>query len=119
MTLAQDIGYQTVGVLIVLGALSFLCVVLTISGRFFVRAQKRTAEAAARAAEALRSAEPSHLSKSDAENLPLELRAAIVAAVYESLGEGTRVLDIQSSQPERAAWSMEGRRQIFLSHRVR
>ena len=119
LSLLQDIGYQIVGMLIVLGALGVLCLFLTLSGRIFALQQKRSAEALARAAEAIRSAEPSHITESEAENLPAELRAVIVAAVYDSLGEGARVLDIQSAHPEQAAWSMEGRRQIFLSHRVR
>ncbi len=123
MTLMQDIGYQAVGVLIVLGALGFLAIVLTFMGRAFVNsgAKAEAAKAAAAAAKAAQS--PGSSTNSGESTLPgepsPELRAAIVAAVYHTVGSHARVLDIQSAHPELAAWSMEGRRQIFLSHRVR
>jgi len=119
MTLLQDIGYQSVGVLIVLGALSFLAVFLTITGKFFVQAEAKAA--AAKLAQASAAAPPAAASgpASDSSGPSPELRAAIVAAVYCTVGSHARVLDIQSAHPELAAWSMEGRRQIFLSHRVR
>jgi sodium pump decarboxylase gamma subunit len=119
MSLMQDLGYQGAGVLIVLGALSFLAIVLSIMGRAFVNsAAKPSATSAVPAQPAVSSSPVAALPDGAAGPSP-EVRAAIVAAVYHTVGAHARVLDIQSAHPELAAWSMEGRRQIFLSHRVR
>lgn len=120
MTLMQDLGYQTVGVLIVMGALSVLAVVLAILGRLFINAGAKAAAAKAAAAQASAAQSPPVAVSAGSSAAPTpEMRAAIVAAVYCTVGSHARVLDIQPAHPELAAWSMEGRRQIFLSHRVR
>jgi Na+-transporting methylmalonyl-CoA/oxaloacetate decarboxylase gamma subunit len=115
ISLWQDVGYQTVGVFIVVGSLGFLAVVLTILGKFL---RPRPAAATSLAGEAARLSATS--SASGGEEITPELRAVIVAAVHETLGARHRVLDIETPlNPQQVAWSMEGRRQIFLSHRVR
>jgi Na+-transporting methylmalonyl-CoA/oxaloacetate decarboxylase gamma subunit len=120
MTLMQDVGYQAVGVLIVIGALSFIAIVLTLMGKAFVNSEARATTSKAAVASALAAESPTLPVENKASGEPdAELRAAIVAAVYYTVGSHARVLDIQSAHPELAAWSMEGRRQIFLSHRVR
>jgi len=50
--------------------------------------------------------------------LPPELLAVISAAVFESLGADSRIVAI-SLENENHTWSMEGRRQIFGSRKVR
>lgn len=128
MSLLQDIGYQTVGMGIVVGALAILAIFLTVVGHFFAAHAARMAQTKATLAAESAASSPSHNSSSptfpgehgtDAESIPADIRAAIFAAVYVTMGSNTRVLDIHPSHPEFAAWSMEGRRQIFLSHRVR
>lgn len=52
--------------------------------------------------------------------LPPQLVAAIVAAVNETLGPGHTVTKIVSAAAHGSAnWSLEGRREVFQSHRVR
>ena len=51
-------------------------------------------------------------------DLPPELLAVISAAVFESLGTDSRIVAI-SLAGENQTWSMEGRRQIFSSRKVR
>jgi Na+-transporting methylmalonyl-CoA/oxaloacetate decarboxylase gamma subunit len=116
ISLWQDIGYQTVGLVIVVGSLGFLAVILAILGKFLRpcpdAAESETAAPISRAAAGTNA--PSQA------DIPPELRAVIVAAVYETLGPRHRIVDIESPHnPQQMAWSMEGRRQIFLSHRVR
>jgi len=55
-----------------------------------------------------------------------EIAAAIAAAVHETLGDGARVTSVtQQTEPAVAMetptliWSLEGRREIYTSHRVR
>jgi uncharacterized membrane protein len=57
----------------------------------------------------------------------LELRAVIAAAVYATLGSGAQVASVEPARrtastavdPQRFAWSLEGRRQIHGGHKVR
>ena len=56
--------------------------------------------------------------------VPVEIFAAIAAAVAVTLGAKARVAAISaatepSSESSRLQWSMEGRRQIYSSHKVR
>lgn len=53
------------------------------------------------------------------EGPPPEIQAAIAAAVYVLLGESARVVAITEGAETSQVWSLEGRRQIFASHRVR
>jgi hypothetical protein len=54
-----------------------------------------------------------------------ELFAVIAGAVYATLGSQARVASVQVSPvtavapPPTVPWSLEGRRQIYASHRVR
>jgi hypothetical protein len=54
-----------------------------------------------------------------------ELFAVIAGAVYATLGPNARVASVQVSPvtavatPATVPWSLEGRRQIYASHRVR
>ncbi|HLP00557.1 MAG TPA: hypothetical protein VK163_00925 [Opitutaceae bacterium] len=53
-----------------------------------------------------------------AQELSPEVLAVISAAVYESLGTDYRIVSI-NTEGQGATWSMEGRRQIFGSRKVR
>lgn len=52
-------------------------------------------------------------------SIALETVAAISAAVHTTLRSRLRILSIGQISPERQAWSAEGRRQVFASHKVR
>jgi len=118
LPLSQDIAYQGVGVLIVLGALMFLAVSLTFMARILgmagliPRPKESRAETAAKGAP---------LPAGDSsQNIPDSVRIAIAAAVHVTLGSGLQIVDIRPARnPQMAVWSMEGRRQIFQSHRLR
>jgi hypothetical protein len=45
--------------------------------------------------------------------------AAISAAVHTTLRSRLRILSVGQVSPDRQAWSAEGRRQVFASHKVR
>ena len=45
--------------------------------------------------------------------------AAISAAIHTTLHSRLRILSIGLISPDRQAWSAEGRRQVFASHKVR
>jgi hypothetical protein len=51
--------------------------------------------------------------------IPLETIAAISAAVHTTLRARAHILSIGQICPDRLAWSVEGRRQVFSSHKVR
>ena len=116
LTLLEDIAYQSVGVVIVVGSLGFLAIMISLLGRI-LRESPKTPCAASGATAGSASGQQSSVGENE---IPPEVRAAIVAAVYATLGQQNRILDIKPVfHPQQAAWSMEGRRQIFLSHRVR
>ena len=48
-----------------------------------------------------------------------ETVAAISAAVHTTLRSRLRILSVGQISPDRQAWSAEGRRQVFASHKVR
>jgi hypothetical protein len=48
-----------------------------------------------------------------------ETVAAISAAVHTTLRSRLRILSVGQVSPDRQAWSAEGRRQVFASHKVR
>jgi len=64
-------------------------------------------------------------SPSESTETPVEIFAAIAAAVAVTLGAKARVAAINAAPTEpvtessRLQWSMEGRRQIYSSHKVR
>lgn len=57
--------------------------------------------------------------------VPPEILALIAAVVNANYGEGTRVRSVRLAPPEGESdlffqpWAMEGRRQIYSSHKVR
>jgi len=51
--------------------------------------------------------------------IPPETVAAISAAVHTTLRGRLRILSVGEINAQRQAWSLEGRRQVFHSHKVR
>lgn len=115
----ENLRFQTVGFIIVLAALGLLTLVLISIGWLFKKWEGRKAASAAGATPekslALRQEEDTH-----------ELLAVIAAAVYSAIGESHRIVSIRPvingkiiGELYLQAWSMEGRRQHFASHKIR
>jgi hypothetical protein len=63
---------------------------------------------------------PSSLpTKATADTIAPETVAAISAAVHTTLRSRLRIISVGQVSPDRQAWSAEGRRQVFASHKVR
>ncbi len=111
----DNLRFQTTGILVVFFALGSLALVVALSGRLFVALEKRQAAAKAVPSPDLRAAPPG-------EGVPPEISAVIAAAVAVALAGRPfavrRVHLVQASEQLRA-WSVEGRRQIYASHKVR
>lgn len=110
----QALSFQTVGVVIVMGSLGLLALAVVVIGRGLRLAEPKTVPGGDRAADAVLPVPPA------GEGIPPEIRAVIAAAVVATLDGSYRVVEIKTSTDVRLqAWSLEGRRQIFSSHRVR
>jgi Na+-transporting methylmalonyl-CoA/oxaloacetate decarboxylase gamma subunit len=125
MTFWQNLNYQLVGVAIVLFSLGFLALAVFVVGKLIhssVQAAQKTVLVPPPAVEPMPSLTPA---KTDAKaieepGISREIRAVIAAAVYVSLKGAHRIIEINPvTSAQTQAWSMEGRRQIFQSHRVR
>lgn len=120
--LGENLVYQFNGLVVVFIALGMIWVMMEIMGAVFRRiAANQSARAAAVPAPA--AAEPSAPAPAPAgvpatEGIDPATYAAIVAAVYCTLGTGHRVVGVTSVADTRD-WSREGRRDHFSSHRVR
>lgn len=115
----ENLRFQTVGFIIVLVSLGLLTLVLIAIGWLF---KKREAQ---KAASAVRTTPEKSLALRQAED-PHELLAVIAAAVYSAIGESHRIVSIRPvingkiiGELYLQAWSMEGRRQHFASHKIR
>jgi hypothetical protein len=51
--------------------------------------------------------------------VPDEIAAVIAAAIHATFGSRARVAAVSPAQHEDRVWSLEGRRQIFHSHKIR
>ncbi|MBM4066033.1 MAG: hypothetical protein FJ266_10410 [Planctomycetes bacterium] len=114
----ENLRFQTVGFAIVLVALGLLALVLGLTGWLFKKREAQKAVSAAAISE-----KSPVLSK---EEDPHELLAVITAAVYSTIGESHRIVSIRPVTNGKIigelylqAWSMEGRRQHFASHKIR
>lgn len=118
-SLNQVVGYQVTGLAVVFIALGSLWFMMELMGAVFrVKAARDTARVAAtRAAQPTAPSPPSPLPPS--ETSPPALIAVIVAAVHTALeGRPHKIVSIQAPETT-ATWSAEGRRDVFVSHRVR
>ncbi|MCX7713582.1 MAG: OadG family transporter subunit [Chthoniobacterales bacterium] len=103
--------------LVVLGSLSLLALIISILGKAFTNAPTPQPKSQKSAPPPNNS--PPNTATSPAP-IPQEIQAVIVAAVYSTLQQPVQILSVQAAPPPQlAAWSMEGRRQIFLSHKIR
>lgn len=101
------------GFILVIGTLALLWLITGLIGRYFKAAeQRRRGEGPQMTQSAV---------QSSAEGFPdlgsdRELAVIIAAAVAQTIGQPHRIVSIR---PQSSAWSIEGRRSIFESHRIR
>ncbi len=121
-TLLDAISYQAVGLIVVFTALGSIWGLLELMGWIFRAAERR---AAARVTEPVLEAEPGLLLEPGMDGISPQVVAVITAAAHECLQAGERIVSIMPVhlQPNvdvnLLAWSGEGRRQIFASHKLR
>jgi hypothetical protein len=124
-TLLENLEFQAVGLVIVLGALTMLYLICAVLGALFRRAESAAAkrESARRAApmhddgapasdEAARADDAAAVASAETE-IPVVVIAAAVAAVLDRPRRLVKVV------PVSAGWSLEGRRQLLTSHQPR
>jgi sodium pump decarboxylase gamma subunit len=126
-TLGENFRFQLVGLVIVLGVLGLLAVLIKLVGAFMVSMEGKAQKASVRSATGgpgnAGSAAPAQSDSSA--SVPPEIFAAIAAAVDTLLDEPFGILSVREEvQPppfdyKLMAWSVEGRRQIFTSHKLR
>ncbi|MDR2673952.1 MAG: OadG family protein [Opitutaceae bacterium] len=111
-SLSQAIGFQLTGLVIVFIALGSIWLLLEIIGRLFKKASLAAKPAPGpSAAGAGAAAAPTGVTP--------EAVAVITAAVHQTLpGKALRIVNI-STPVHTADWALEGRRNIFSSHKVR
>jgi hypothetical protein len=101
--------------------LSTALLMIAIAAAFF--ALKRVLDLGARidALEQRSPSPPREPQKQDSapEIIRPEIAAVIAAAVHLALGPDHRIVEIAPVSVDQTPWSMEGRRQIFESHKVR
>lgn len=108
-TLADNLQFQITGLIVVLFTLGSLALLLAVIGQIFILRDRKRAKPAATAP-----------APTD-EPVPAPILAAIAAAVSSALGDqrvvihGIRTVDPRTS----LAWSVEGRRSIYSSKKLR
>jgi len=107
--LAENLAYQTVGILVVMTSLGILWLCVAALGRLLALRPAPSTGAAAVIG-------PLPVGNDD---LTPELLVVLHATVYEMLGPGHEIHSIRLVNPFVQAWSVEGRRQIFQSHHTR
>lgn len=118
--ISETISFQLSGLIVVFLVLGSIWFLLEILGKIFALRAKSAAPAAKTTTivcpGAPASATPSPTTQVD--SVAPEIVALIAAAVHLTVGAGHRIVAI-SPVPHNAHWAMEGRRQIFASHRPR
>lgn len=109
---ADPISFQTALLVLVAGALLVLAKNLATLNR-----RLAALENPGQAARPSSAASPHACSGYGA--IPPHVIAAISAAVHTTLAGRARILAVGPLCPSRQAWSAEGRREVFRSHRVR
>ncbi len=110
-TMVESLEYQVVGLVIVLAALAALWAACAIVGALFRAAGSERLEKKVESA-------------AGAQATPPEITAVIAAAIHATLDGRHRVLSIHLADTHAVesrihAWSMEGRRHVFASHKIR
>ena len=104
-------NHQTVGMLILLGALGYLWLMVNrLSGTVRILEQRARPPVPTKPT-------PSVMSAADA--LDEGIVAAIAAAVAVVIRVPHRIVAVHPDYGAQHAWSAEGRREIYLSHKVR
>ncbi|MFH1500175.1 MAG: OadG family transporter subunit [Verrucomicrobiota bacterium] len=109
--LSQTISFQLSGLVVVFLVLGSIWFLLEILGKIFVARAKAAAKPAAPAPAPV----PAGPAAAD-DHIAPEIVALIAAAVHLTVGAGHRIVAIAPLNPH---WALEGRRQIFASHRPR
>jgi hypothetical protein len=104
-------NYQTLGLLILLGALTYLWLV--------VNRLSRTVRLLGQRALPSGPTQPARPETAAAEVLDEGVVAAIAAAVAVVIRVPHRIVAVHPDSGAQHAWSAEGRREIYLSHKVR
>ena len=104
-------NYPTVGMLILLGALAYLWLVVNRLSRTVRILEQRALPSAP--------AQPARPVTAGAEALDEGVVAAIAAAVAIVIRVPHRIVAVHPDYEAQHAWSAEGRREIYLSHKVR
>lgn len=121
--LLDSISYQLVGLIVVFSALGSIWGLMELMGWVF-RAVARRTEARVLAERPLSAVEPV-LGELVPSGVSPELLAVITAAAHECLQAGEHIVSIipvdrmTPADVNLLAWSSEGRRQIFASHKLR
>jgi len=110
-----SLSYQIAGVIIVIASLTLLAVAVVLAGYVLRKISEGTLVQTQKAPEKSAAAP-----ESTQEEIPADIRAVIAAAVVAALDPSYHIVEITTATDVRLqAWSLEGRRQIFSSHRVR
>lgn len=62
---------------------------------------------------------PAQAQRETPDDIPPEIVAAITAAIVATVGTSHRIIAVAPLTHDNMAWSMEGRRQVFQSHKLR
>ncbi len=126
LTFWQNLNYQAVGVAIVIFSLGFLALAVYLVGKVIHAVMQATQRPMLVPPQPVEPMPPLTVGRKEAgapaaePAISREVRAVIAAAVYVSLKGAHRIIEISPvTTAQTHAWSMEGRRQIFQSHRVR
>lgn len=122
-TMSESLQYGMVGLIVVFTALCSIWALLELMGVVFRSLERRRK---AREEAAMVAAIRDNDTTSVDDNIAPETVAVISAAVYACLEAGAHIVSIMPvdrAAPARdlqlMAWSSEGRRQIFASHKIR
>ncbi|MDD2763697.1 MAG: OadG family transporter subunit [Opitutaceae bacterium] len=110
-TFLQNVSYQVVGMLIVLAALGLLSLAVSLLGWLLPVVKRQPAPAAAAPAVD----RPAPL----VEGADGRILAAIAAAVASVVSRPHRIVMVKPDPEAQQAWSAEGRRAIYQSHKIR
>lgn len=111
-TLLENLEFQLVGLVIVMGALTALYLLCAAVGRLFTRLEARAPAVAGAPASGAQAPAPAPL-----EDAPTAEHAALIAAaVAATVVQPHRIVAVK---PAASGWSLEGRRQLLTSHQLK
>lgn len=122
--LLEAVLYQLIGLIVVFTALGAIWLLMELMGVAFRAVERRRVQRAVATVAPVPAVGSIAVPLIDPEIAP-ELVAVLTAAAHDSLRAGEQIVSIMpaGAEPEltaqQLAWSGEGRRQIFASHKVR